>query len=112
MELKQICQYMNALRDRYGANELVQEDLKKALPSELKKRIYELELNGIVHVRKDGVRKMYSFPKEPIHISKFEFMNKKLAKKDPKPKKLNEKECITFLKSLGYKILQKQYVEV
>ena len=74
MELKQICVYMNALRDRFGANELVHEDLKKALPSELKKRIYELELNGIVHVRKDGVRKMYSFPKEPVHISKFDFL--------------------------------------
>jgi hypothetical protein len=111
MELKQICQYVNALRDRYGANELIQEDLKKALPSELKKRIYELELNGIVHVRKDGVRKMYSFPKEPIHISKFDFLNKKTVKSS-KPRKLNEKECITFLKSLGYKILQKQYVEV
>lgn len=102
---------MNALRDRYGASELIQEDLKKALPGELKKRIYELELNGIVNVRKDGVRKMYSFPKEPIHISKFDFLNKK-ASKTYKPKKLNEKECITFLKSLGYKILQKQYVEI
>lgn len=102
---------MNALRDRFGANELVHEDLKKALPSELKKRIYELELNGIVHVRKDGVRKMYSFPKEPVHISKFDFLNKKIIKSS-KPKKLNEKECITFLKSLGYKILQKQYVEI
>ena len=111
MELKQICVYMNALRDRFGANELVHEDLKKALPSELKKRIYELELNGIVHVRKDGVRKMYSFPKDPIHISKFDFLNKKVSK-TYKSKKLNEKECITFLKSLGYKILQKQYVEI
>lgn len=111
MELKQLCAYMNALRDRYSANELVKEDLKKALPSELKKRIYELELNGIVNVRKDGVRKMYSFPKEPIHISKFDFLNKKTIKSS-KSKKLNEKECIIFLKSLGYKILQKQYVEV
>lgn len=102
---------MNALRDRYGANELIQEDLKKALPSELKKRIYELELNGIVNVRKDGVRKMYSFPKEPIHISKFDFLTRKTSKVY-RSKKLNEKECITFLKSLGYKILQKQYVEI
>lgn len=102
---------MNALRDRYSASELIKEDLKKALPKELKKRIYELELNGVLNVRKDGVRKMYSFPKDPIHISKLDFLNRKVSKSS-KPKKLNEKECIIFLKSLGYKILQKQYVEV
>lgn len=111
MELKQLGAYINALRTRYSESELVHEDLKKALPSELKKRIYELELNGIVHVRKEGLRKLYSFPKDPIHISKFEFLKKKIVKA-PKPRKLNEQECVTFLKSLGYKILKQQFVEI
>jgi len=109
MELKQLCTYVNALRERYGANELVKEDLVKVLPKELKKRVYELELHNILKVRKDGTRKMYSFYKEPVHISKFEFLTKK---KPAKQRSLNERECINFLKSKGYKIFQQQFVEI
>lgn len=109
MELKQICQYMNALRDRYGANELIQEDLKKALPKELKNKIYNLELNGVVNVRKEGVRKLYSFPNEPIHISKIEAALKNTSKKIHK---LNEEQCVQYLKSLGYKVLKQKFIEV
>lgn len=112
MELKQLCVYINSLRDHYSTKELGREELVKALPSELKKRIYELELNGIVNVRKDGTRKVYSFPKEPIHISKIEFLMKKISSNSPKPRKLNEEACIIFLKNLGYKVLKQQYIEI
>lgn len=112
MELKQICAYMNALRERYGSNELIKEDLFKVLPSDLKNRIYELELAGVLMVRKEKTRKMYRFPKEPIHISKFDFLTKKVIKKNKQAKRLDEQQCITFLKGLGYKILKAKYVEV
>lgn len=109
MEIKDICAHVNALRERYGNSELIQEDLRKALPQDLKNRIYNLELNGIVIVRKEGTRKMYSFPSEPIHISKIEAA---LRNNSKKLHKLNEQQCINYLKSLGYKILKQKFVEV
>lgn len=109
MELKQICLYLNTLRERYGSNELIQEDLKKALPKELKNRIYNLELNGVVNVRKERTRKLYSFPNEPIHISKIEAVLRNAPKKIHK---LNEEQCIQYLKSLGYKVLKQKFIEV
>ena len=109
MDVKSICTLLNVLRDRNSGKELIQEDLKKSLPKELKNRIYGLELQGIVNVRKEGVRKLYTFPKEPIHISKVEALLKQPVKK---ARKLNEKECVAFLKGLGYKLYRKEYVEV
>ena len=110
-DLNSITIYLNTLRERYEDRSLLSEELQKALPPVLKKRIYALEMNGIVYARKEGKRKIYTFPKEPIHISKVEALLKKVPKVH-KEHKLNEQECINFLKSLGYKILQQKFVEI
>lgn len=108
MDLNQLTMLLNVQRERYEGKELTQEKLREILPNDFRNNIYKLELAGIVNVFKRGTRKIYTFPKEPIHIDKV----KMALKKEQKIKKLNEKDCIAFLKSIGYKIYKKEYVEV